>query len=90
MENIEDYIRKSKLAKRVQNIWSSINNIIGYSLIATVEIDIPDSVTTIADNTFESCTHLTRVNIPDSVETIGSYAFTGCRELTDVTIATRM
>ena len=38
MENIEDYIRKSKLAKRVQNIWSSTNNIIGYSLIATVII----------------------------------------------------
>lgn len=38
MKNIEDYIRKSKLAKRVQNIWSSTNNIIGYSLIATVII----------------------------------------------------
>ena len=38
MENIEDYIRKSKLAKKVQNIWSSTNNIIGYSLIATVII----------------------------------------------------
>ena len=34
MENIEDDIRKSKLAKRAQNIWSSANNIIGYSLIA--------------------------------------------------------
>lgn len=38
MENIEDDIRKSKLAKRVQNIWSCTNNIIGYSLIATVII----------------------------------------------------
>ena len=38
MENIDDDIRKSKLAKRVQNIWSSTNNIIGYSLIATVII----------------------------------------------------
>ena len=70
MENIEDYIRKSKLAKRVQNIWSSINNIIGYSLIATVEIDIPDSLTSIAEYTFESCSHLTKVNIPGSVEAI--------------------
>ena len=70
MENIEDYIRKSKLAKRVQNIWSSINNIIGYSLIATVEIDIPDSLTSIAEYTFESCSHLAKVNIPDSVEAI--------------------
>ena len=38
MENIEDDIRKSKLAKRVQEIWNVANNIIGYSLIATVII----------------------------------------------------
>ena len=38
MENIEEYIRKSKLAKRVQEIWNVANNIIGYSLIATVII----------------------------------------------------
>ena len=36
MENIEDDIRKSKLTKRVQKIWSVTNNIIGYSLIAAV------------------------------------------------------
>ena len=38
MENIEDDIRKSKLAKRAQKIWNVANNIIGYSLIATVII----------------------------------------------------
>ena len=38
MENIEDDIRKSKLAKRVQEMWNVANNIIGYSLIATVII----------------------------------------------------
>ena len=38
MENIEDDIRKSKLAKRVQEIWNVANNIIGYSLIAAVII----------------------------------------------------
>ena len=38
MENIEDDIRKSKLAIRVQEIWNVANNIIGYSLIATVII----------------------------------------------------
>ena len=38
MENIEDDIRKSKLAKRVQEIWNVANNIFGYSLIATVII----------------------------------------------------
>ena len=38
MENIEDDIRKSKLAKRVQEIWNVANNIIGYSLIVAVII----------------------------------------------------
>ena len=36
MENIEDYIKKSKLAIRVQKIWSITNNIIGYSLIVAI------------------------------------------------------
>ena len=38
MENIEDEIRKGKLAKKLQNIWSITNNIIGYSLIAATII----------------------------------------------------
>ena len=38
MENIEDDIRKSKLARRAQNVWSITNNTIGYSLIAATII----------------------------------------------------
>ena len=38
MVNIEDDIRKSKLAKRLQEIWNVANNIIGYSLIAATII----------------------------------------------------
>ena len=38
MENIEDEIRKSKLVRRLQEIWSITNNIIGYSLITATFI----------------------------------------------------
>ena len=38
MENIEDEIRKGKLARKLQEIWSFTNNIIGYSLIAATII----------------------------------------------------
>ena len=38
MVNIEDEIRKGKLAKKLQEIWSFTNNIIGYSLIAATII----------------------------------------------------
>jgi hypothetical protein len=38
MENIEDEIRKNKLVRRLQEIWSITNNIIGYSLITATII----------------------------------------------------
>ena len=47
---------------------------------------IPDSVTSICDYTFASCTSLTSVTIPDSVTSIGKYAFFGCDSLTSITI----
>ena len=38
MENIEDEIKKARFVKKLQAAWSVANNIIGYSLIATVII----------------------------------------------------
>ena len=47
---------------------------------------IPDSITSIGNETFIDCSGLTSVTIPSSVTSIGYSAFLYCRGLTSVTI----
>ena len=49
-------------------------------------ITIPDSITTIGPNAFESCKELEEINIPESVTSIGDQAFRYCEGLTAVTM----
>ena len=48
------------------------------------EFTIGNSVTSIANYSFRSCSGLTSVTIPNSVTSIGNYAFEGCSGVTSV------
>ena len=47
---------------------------------------IPNGVTSIECDAFESCSSLTNITIPNGVTSIGDSAFDGCSSLTNVTI----
>ena len=47
---------------------------------------IPDSVSEIEGNAFNSCTKLTDIVIPASVKKIGNFAFAGCTGLTNIIV----
>ena len=53
---------------------------------AVGSIDIPNSVTSIGDNTFYDCINLSSINLPNGVTSIGKSAFFGCTSLTSITI----
>ena len=49
--------------------------------IPLTSITLPECVTTIPDDAFNTCQNLLKINIPDSVTTIGMWAFYGCSSL---------
>jgi len=51
-----------------------------------VNIEIPDSVTTIMGGAFRGCRKLSRIAIPDSVTSITSGSFLECEALTSITV----
>lgn len=53
----------------------------------TSVIPTGESVTSIGDNAFYSCSHLSSITIPENVKAIGRFAFYDCSSLTDVTIS---
>lgn len=47
---------------------------------------LPDSLTTIGNHCFDSCSNLLGVNIPKNVSTIGNYVFDRCVNLETITV----
>ena len=55
-------------------------------ILGCMNTTIPNSVTSIGNGAFSSCSGLTSVTIPNSVTSIGEYAFYDCSGLTSITI----
>ena len=64
----------------------SKENLLICSTKAFGEISIPNTVTSIGEGAFMSCSGLTNIEIPNSVTGIGYWAFGGCTGLTSIEI----
>lgn len=66
------------------------NKLLGCSTAVEGEIIIPNSVTTIGCNAFQSCLNLSSVIMPNSVTYIESGAFSYCYGLTSISLSTNL
>ncbi|MDE6783904.1 MAG: leucine-rich repeat protein, partial [Ruminococcus sp.] len=72
--------------KQKENPLVVVNNIMIDGSTCEGDIVIPDSVTSISDGAFISCSGLLSITIPDSVTSIGTGAFFECSNLESITI----
>ena len=49
------------------------------------EVNLPDNLETIGDETFRGCSSLKEISFPSSLKSLGKYAFMSCSSLEDIT-----
>ena len=83
-------VKPESITSTLNQQWMVTNgyfNDVNYTWINPItQVDIGNTVTSIGDNTFESCRSLTSVTIPNSVTSIGEAAFYFCPNLTSIVI----
>ena len=57
-----------------------------YECYNLLQVNLPNSITSIGKYAFFKCNKLTSITIPNSVTSIGKYAFGGCEKLSSITI----
>ena len=72
--------------KRNENPLVIVNDILIDGTTCSGDVVIPEGVTSIGGEAFDSCKDLTSITIPNSVKSIGDWAFEICSSLTEITI----
>ena len=61
-----------------------------FSFSRLIELEIPDSVTTIGNDAFRNCDALEEVKLSDNLESIGNYAFLDCKKLEKIEFPSKL
>lgn len=77
--NIEELILSSSNLITLENeVFSSMYYLSKINSNNSGEANIPQTITSISNGCFQSCSKINRINIPSSVTSIGANAFTNC------------